>query len=135
MMLSVIGMFLGKNKKIIVILIAVVGIFGYYKFITHKISNLEQKLEEKIEENGILKNDNSNLRTEILKQNIQIDSWKEVSDQLEGNQQELTQKLTEMNKNTLSKITSILNETTPETCEAAIEYLKDASKELSAWDN
>lgn len=134
-MLSVIGMFLGNNKKIIVILIAVAGIFGYYKFNKYKISSLESKLEKKTEENAVLNKENSDLRTEILKQNIQIDSWKEVSVQLEGNQEELTKKLTEMNKTTLSKISSILNEKTPETCEQAIQYLKDASKELSIWDN
>lgn len=67
----------------------------------------------------------------IVKRNDQIDEWKEKSQELEKKNAMLSGQLELLRELTNSEVDTILAEPTPVSCEAAIDYLRDAIPEMN----
>lgn len=65
--------------------------------------------------------------------NKQVDKWADVAKERQQKVDELALELKEMKTTSKKKIEDILAEKTPETCEAAIEYLRQAIEEDLKW--
>ncbi len=70
------------------------------------------------------------LETQIKKTNFEIDQWKRVSDDLEEANVALKSDIKELRSVTRLQIRNILNAPTPQSCEAAVDFLRDVIPSL-----
>lgn len=92
----------------------------------HDIAKLQQKLDACEISREVLKN-------KITDVNNQVDQWANLSHQLQNQHTQLVTKLQDMQKKSDAAVQNILNGPTPETCEAAIEFLKEAASGDLKW--
>lgn len=90
----------------------------------------EEKLGVKSEQLAECELGRAELKGEIDALNTQVDKWASVSSQLQTQHDELVAELSEMRKKSEQAVQDILAGPTPESCEAAIKYLKDSAGEL-----
>jgi hypothetical protein len=91
-----------------------------------KLDNKERKLKE-------CRSLTDRLVDEINFTNAQIDKWADVSIQLQQQHDQLMDELGEMRRQTEQTVLDILEGPVPETCELAIESLRDATKGELKW--
>ena len=70
------------------------------------------------------------LKSEIQDTNNRIQAWSEKTQQLQQQRDQLTDKLAKLQKQSDQTVQQILTQPTPQTCEQAIEYLKDGAQQL-----
>lgn len=73
------------------------------------------------------------LKKAIETVNAQVDQWANVSSQLQQSHNALVAELNKMKKDSQKIVDDILKGPTPETCEAAIEFLKEAAQGDLKW--
>lgn len=126
-----------KNWK--EILIVSMGFILWYQnysetrflFGTETIPSLEKRLNKAIGEIKECADANENLQNTIDETNKKVEEWKSISSKLEGNVKKLEKELYDIRNTTNDEINSILNDKTPETCKDAMDYLRDARKDLT----
>ncbi len=135
--------FIVKHWKGIVICL-MIGTIAYQNFSEHRfvlwiptIPYLEQQVAKDQVEIKQLKTDldiaakaNAALAGTIQQDNATVQQWKDVSDRLQKQNQALQVQLVQMRKDNNKKVSDILNGTTPTTCEASIQYLRDMKSKL-----
>ena len=77
---------------------------------------------------------NVRLREVIESNNARIRQWEIVSNSLELQHQHLQGQLSEVRQNTNVEVRTIIKEVTPQSCEAAFEYLRDNIPNLNFED-
>lgn len=107
--------------------------FEFLKIVgVRTIPGIEQQYKDDIDRLKIDLSDcrqsNERLKGAIESVNTQVDKWANVSSQLQKQHDELVEEITKMRKDTEQTVQNIFDEPTPETCEAAFDYLKDAAK-------
>lgn len=73
------------------------------------------------------------LKDEIASVNNQVDQWAAVSQGLQQSHDTLTAELAKLKADSAVTIQDILSAPTPESCEAAIQFLRDAIGEELKW--
>ena len=79
---------------------------------------------------NICKDGNAKLSAAIDENNIRIAAYKKLEEDMRGDIAKLKGELDAARAQTDSAVGVILNDPTPQTCEKAIKYLRDAGKEL-----
>lgn len=101
------------------------------------IPGIEQEYKEEInvltEQLATCEASRTELKQQIESVNSQIDQWANVSGQLQQQHDALVQELTDMKKQSQQAVQDILAGPTPETCEAAIQFLKEAAQGDLKW--
>lgn len=90
----------------------------------------EQKLQVATEQLEECEAGRIELKSSIDTLNTQIDKWANVSSQLQTQHDELVLELTKMRKKSEQIVQDILSGPTPESCEAAMKYLRDSAGDL-----
>jgi hypothetical protein len=88
---------------------------------------LEKQLKLVTEEIDQCQVDKRLLKSQIELVNAQVDKWAEVSGQVQTQHNQLVLELAKLKQETEQTVQQILSEPTPQSCEEAIQYLKDAS--------
>lgn len=116
---------LGRNWKLIVILIALGVAFTYYHWSQNKIESQQNLIETyRLQE--------STFKQLAKRQTEEIDKWHEIGKQQEQKIKSLSSEVSEIRRKTNVRVAQILNnENTPKTCEASIQYLIDSVVELN----
>lgn len=73
------------------------------------------------------------LKRKIEAVNTEIDKWSKLSSQLQTEHDVLATELAELQRKSQQTVDDILNEPTPETCESAIEFLREAAHAELTW--
>ena len=73
------------------------------------------------------------LKREIEAVNAQVEKWADVSKQLQNQHDDLVQEIGKMREKSQQAVQDILDGPTPESCEAAIEFLKEAAQGDLRW--
>lgn len=97
------------------------------------IPGIERELVVKTEQLEACEDSREELKSEIESVNTQIDQWASVSQQLQSQHDELVAEIGEMRRRSEEAVQDILEGPTPETCEAAIDFLKDAAQGDLRW--
>jgi DNA anti-recombination protein RmuC len=143
---SAVFQFVAKNWKQLAIA-AMIGLIFYQNFIEHrfvfgmntiphlqsKIVELEQELEVSRSNFEICQKGNQRLEEAIKQQNEQIAVLGDLTKQFDERFGELNDTLDNMRRDTNQTVQDILNAPTPETCEAALDYLRQAAQEGFVW--
>ena len=146
--LRILGMVSGVNiKKVFaalakvwreVLIILLLGIVGYqnfsdtrFLFWAQTIPALEAELADSQENLKTCGNANATLSTKIEKNNARIEEYKTLTGKLEASIADLNTVLVKEQKDNDAEIKKILSAPRPKTCEDAINYLRDAKKELT----
>lgn len=99
-------------------------------FLPETIPHLESIIEERDQAIEIATTANQELQKDIADINEQVQQWREVSDRLTNDNQLLLSNIENLQEITRSQVKSILNAPTPQSCEAAINYLRDVLPSL-----
>lgn len=94
------------------------------------IPGLEQEIDIKKEQLQTCELSRERLKGAINSTNEQIDRWADLSQDLQQSHDKFVDQLDQMTEQRKKAAQEILNEPTPKTCEAAIQYLKDGTGEL-----
>ena len=94
------------------------------------IPGIEQELVVKQEQLDECELSRANLKGQIDSTNAQVEKWADVSSQLQRQHDKLVEEITDMREKSRKAVEDILSEPTPKTCEAAIQYLRDAKEDL-----
>lgn len=146
--LKILGMVSGVNfKKVFtalakvwreVLIIVLVGIVGYqnfsntrFMFWAQTIPALEAELAESQDNLKKCADGNAVLSAAIDKNSARVEEYKILTDELEASIVDLNTVLTTERKINDEEIEKILNAPRPKTCEEAIDYLRDARKDLT----
>lgn len=132
--------FLIANWKPIIFL-CMAGMLAYQNFSGTRflfgadtIPSLNERLEAATKAINTCKSGNDVLSSAIDDRNAEVDKWKKITTNLENDigilQKDLDSARTKLN----AEVDVILKEKTPETCEAAIDYLRVGRKDLK-WDD
>jgi len=98
------------------------------------IPYLRVKLAEQSVELDLTIQANQNLTLAIEERNKEIQRWADVSSQLEQNTAILQDKIDDIEIKANSRVRTVIQEVTPESCTAAFEYLRDSIPELNYDD-
>ena len=146
--LRILGMVSGVNiKKVFatlakvwreVLIILLFGIVGYqnfsdtrFLFWAQTIPALEAELIASRADLDTCTKGNARLSSKIEKNNARIEEYKTLTGELEASIADLNTVLVAERKVNDAEIEKILNAPRPKTCEDAINYLRDAKKELT----
>lgn len=128
--LSIAKTFVFKNWKIIAIVLAVLAAFFY-------VNNLRGTIEDLIKKNTDLQvrlvdcqSNTEKLKHNIRSTNDKISQWKQVSEKLQAQNNNLTNALEHAKKETSVTVEKIMNEPSVSSCQEAINYLKNSREEL-----
>lgn len=99
------------------------------------IPGIERELLVKVEQLEACEESRELLKSEIESVNSQVDKWASVSKKLQSSHDELVKELSEMRQKSQQAVQDILDGETPENCEAAMEYLKDAAQGDLKWQS
>lgn len=94
------------------------------------IPGLEQELEQQQRKLVACETSRKNLKDAVQNTNQQIDKWADLSQDLQRSHDQFIEQLDQMTKQREQATEQILNEPTPQTCQAAIRYLREGAKEL-----
>ena len=94
------------------------------------IPSLELRLAGATDAVDICKAGNDVLSAAIDERNAEVEKWKQISKDLEGDIGILQKDLDDARIKTNTEVEIILKEETPKTCKAAIDYLRDGRKDL-----
>lgn len=97
------------------------------------LPGIQQELVVKDQQLELCEISREALKSEIESVNAQVDKWADVSKQLQNQHDELVAEIGEMRKKSEAAVQDILAGPTPETCEAAIEFLKEAAQGELRW--
>jgi hypothetical protein len=136
--------FIVKHWKGIVICM-MIGTIGYQNFSDHRfvlwietIPYLENKvaadqvqIKKLTSDLEIAAKANAMLTGTIQQDNSTVEQWKAVSDQLQKKNDALIGQLSTIRANNNKKVQTILDGTTPTTCEASIDYLRNIGPSLT----
>ena len=87
--------------------------------IEKKLVKAEEAFDNCVDEKNVLE-------AKIVSVNDQIDQWADVSSVLQQNHNDLLDEIIKMRKKSEKAVADILAGPTPETCDAAIEYLRES---------
>ena len=131
------------QKFVIILMVAVIYNQNFMELQIFKIigvetvPHLKQDLERKqneINEQKIdflrLQADYNELDSLLIKMNAEVDKWTTTSQSLQEKHNNLLAELEELKKQSDQQVTEVLAEPTPDTCDEAIDYLKEAVKDL-----
>jgi len=120
---KIIGMVSGINVK---------KMLGYVVFVfgSQTIPALEADLAKSQEDLRFCGKSNARLSTAIDKNNARIDEYAQLTEDLEASIIILGNELTVERERTDTEVEVILKDPTPKTCEKAIDYLRDGTKDL-----
>lgn len=129
--------FLAKNWKVILgaCLLGVVlyqnmsGVRFFFGFET--VPALKKDIVILEEDAATLKLNNKTLSDTINDRNEEIDKWSELTDKLEAQMVQLEKDIADIRTETDQEVDDILNQPTPQTCEKAIDYLREGVEDLS----
>ena len=147
-LLKIFGMVSGVNVKkvfgfiasywklfLIAVLAAVVGYQNFsdtrFLFWAQTIPALQAELAESQNNLRVCGDGNAKLSDAIEKNNVRIEEYKTLTGKLEASIEDLNADLVADRKVNEAEIKKILNAPRPKTCEEAINYLRDAKKELT----
>lgn len=129
-----------------VVAISAISLIFYQNFVSFEflkwvgirsIPGIEQEYEKKldIKEQQLTECEASRevLKQQIDNTNAQIDQWASLSEQLQSQHTDLIEELEGMKKQSEQQVLDILEGPTPESCEAAIQFLRDAVKGDLKW--
>lgn len=120
-----------KNWKIIGLVGLIVSGFAYRAYLLNQIEDKTTEIRNKEVEIVTLISTKNQLMKTINDRNAEISRWKDVSIKLEENQAKLSSKIGEIKRATASEVNKILEEDSkPENCEAAIEYMVEGARGL-----
>jgi len=105
-----------------------------FMFGAETIPSLEKRLAGAVDAVDICKAGNDTLAAAIDERNAEVEKWKTISKELEGDIANLQTTIAGMRTETNTEVDIILKDDTPKTCEAAIDYLRDGRKDLQ-WKN
>lgn len=131
--------FIGRNWKFIVIGAMVFCLwyqnFSGVKFVfgIETIPALKQEVSELENALNTCVDGNKLLSDTIDTRNEEIAKWGQVSEEFKQKIEDLKDDLVEERARTKIKVVTVLSEPAPETCEAAIEYLRDSTEDLK-WE-
>lgn len=94
------------------------------------IPAIEQELDNTRQQLQTCEESRAELKGQIASTNQQIDKWADVSEKLQGVIEKQEQQLNQMKRDNEEAVQQILDGPTPKTCEAAIQYLRDAAGEF-----
>jgi len=95
------------------------------------IPSLEKRLAGATDAVRICEAGNKTLSATIDKRNEEVKRWKEISDGLEKDIENLQVTISGMRTKTKTEVITILKDPTPQTCEKSIDYLRDSVKDLT----
>ena len=98
-----------------------------YLFGMDTIPYLQNQNDELLAGLATCANGNELLTSTIKTRNDEIGEWKEVSDKLEQKNKRLYHEIGKLRGKTNAKVTGILSGSTPESCDAAFQYLRDSA--------
>ncbi len=144
---KIIGMVSGVNVKKMLgyivnywreILIVILGATIWYQnysdvrfiFGTQTIPALELELSESQNNLWVCGNGNAKLSAAIDKNNDRVAQYEQLTKDLEASIAVLGNELTQEREKTDDEVDIILKDPTPKTCEKAIDYLRDGTKDL-----
>lgn len=104
-----------------------------FVFGAETIPSLEMRLEAAKKAVDVCKAGNEKLVEAIDERNSEVQKWKEITNTLQNDIDNLSTELDNMRTTTKKDVAVILNNPTPKTCEAAIDYLRDGRKDLQ-WE-
>lgn len=125
---KILEFFLKYWKQLLVIAVCV---FIYFQH--SKISSLQEEVASLNSALEVCASGNAALSADIDARNAEITKWKEISEDLEAKNFELQKRVGALRKETENKVGNVLSEPTPESCEAAIQYLRDGVEEVTPW--
>lgn len=125
-----------KNWKII--LIVGLGFIVWYQnfnetrflFGAETMPSLEKQLVAAVKAVDVCKKGNVTLTKAIDDRNEEVAKWKAISKSLEDDIGALQEDLNAERVKTEAEVEAILKDTTPKTCNEAIDYLRDGRKDL-----
>ena len=146
--LRILGMVSGVNVKkvftalakvwrevLIILLLAIVLYQNFsgtrFLFWAQTIPALKSELAESENNLKICGDGNAKLSSAIDKNNARIDEYKQLTNNLEASIADLNTVLITERKNNDAEVKKILSAPRPKTCKEAINYLRDARKELT----
>ena len=110
-------------------LVLICGFIGFVYYLHQvKIPNLEQQLVIADKNLVICTTSNTELKNSISQFNEQVEDWKQISNQLQQQNNKLAGELMKMRETVNKQTADILNAKTPPTCKASIEFLKNIGK-------
>lgn len=101
-----------------------------FLFGAETIPSLEMRLAGATDALDICKAGNDTLAEAIDERNTEVERWKEISDGLEQDIANLQTTIGGMRIETKAEVEVILEDKTPESCKASIDYLRDGRGEL-----
>lgn len=104
-----------------------------FVFGAETIPSLEMRLEAATKAVNVCKAGNVKLEQAIDDRNTEVQKWKEITNTLQDNIDNLSTELDDMRTTTKKDVAVIFNDPTPKTCEAAIDYLREGRKDLK-WE-
>lgn len=104
-----------------------------FVFGINTIPALEQKITKLEADLQACSDGNEAISNAIERRNEEITKWKEISEQLEIGILVMKDDIVKIREDNDKKVKNILNQKAPETCEAAIEYLREGVEDLQ-WD-
>lgn len=103
------------------------------------ISGIEQEYVAKLDvvEDQLLTCESSRetLKEQIALTNEQVQKWADVSEQLQNSQDKLSAELEKMRKESEQAVQDILEGPTPEGCDAAVDFLREAAQGELRWSS
>lgn len=105
-----------------------------FLFGAETIPSLKKQLKAAVAAVDVCKAGNVTLSNAIDDRNAEVEKWKTISEGLEGDIGVLQTELDVARTKTNTQVDTILKGTTPKTCKAAIDYLRDGRKDLQ-WQN
>lgn len=94
------------------------------------IPSLEARLETREAAFKQCKEGNDKLSAAIDERNRQIEAWRDITEQHEKDIKELEKQLAEERERANARVKDILDDPTPQTCEEAIQYLRDGVEDI-----
>jgi len=119
--------------KPILIILALGAVWWVWDDMKDTIEEQKTEIAELTQRLNVCKDNQQVLENAISKQNETIDRAKEAGIRAEQRIAELRGRISSLTQEHQTEIDRILNEARPETCEESIEYLIDASGELT-WE-
>ncbi len=120
-----------------ILIVSLLCICGYqnladtrFIFGSQTIPALEADLKESQDNLKVCGDGNAKLSTAIDESNERIREYAELSEKLKSSIVVLNTKLAKKRADTNKEVKVILKDPTPETCKAAMDYLRDAQKEI-----
>lgn len=120
--------FAKNNWKLIAAAVVVGAIAWYHHSLTSEIADQKEKIVSLETANTVLKENNDKLEGVIEANNASIKLLAEGAQQTKKDFATLNSNVNKSAKDLEKRLTGILNEAKPQTCEATIQYLLDAVK-------